>query len=84
MSMHLLAFAESIQLFPDGSLLIHVALILLMIWVLNRTLYKPINKVLEARERNKGGHSSEAEGLLKEVDERRKRRWRRNNPHHRD
>lgn len=73
MSMHLLAFAESIQLFPDGSLLIHVALILLMIWVLNRTLYKPINKVLEARERNKGGHSSEAEGLLKEVDEKESR-----------
>jgi F-type H+-transporting ATPase subunit b len=67
--MHLLAFADTIQLFPDGTLLIHVALILVMIWVLNRTLFRPINKVLEAREKNKGGHSSEAVGLLKNVEE---------------
>ncbi len=67
--MHLLAFAETIQLFPDGTLFIHVGLILVMIWVLNRTLYRPINRVLEAREKNKGGHSSEAVGLLKETDE---------------
>ena len=67
--MHLLAFAETIQLFPDGTLFIHVGLILVMIWVLNRTLYRPINRVLEAREKNKGGHSSEAVGLLKDVEE---------------
>ena len=67
--MHLLAFAETIQLFPDGTLFIHVGLILVMIWVLNRTLYRPINRVLEAREKNKGEHSSEAVTLLKDVDE---------------
>lgn len=67
--MHLLALAESIQLFPDGTLFIHVGLILVMIWVLNRTLYRPINRVLEAREKNKGGRSSEAVGLLKDVEE---------------
>lgn len=67
--MHLLALAETIQLFPDGTLFIHVGLILVMIWVLNRTLYRPINRVLEAREKNKGGHSSEAVTLLKDVDE---------------
>jgi len=67
--MHLLAFAETIQLFPDGTLFIHVALILIMIWVLNRTLYRPINKVIESREKNKGGHSSEAVSILKDVDE---------------
>ena len=67
--MHLLAFAETIQLFPDGTLFIHVGLILVMIWALNRTLYRPINRVLEAREKNKGGHSSEAVGLLKDVEE---------------
>lgn len=67
--MYLLAFAETIQLFPDGTLFIHVGLILVMIWVLNRTLYRPINRVLEAREKNKGGHSSEAVGLLKDVEE---------------
>lgn len=67
--MHLLAFAETIQLFPDGSLFIHIALILLMVWVLNRTLYRPINKVLAARERNKGGHSSEAAEIIAGVEE---------------
>lgn len=67
--MHLLLFAESIQLFPDGTLFIHVALILAMIWILNRTLYRPINKVLAAREKNKGGHSSEAAEILMSVEE---------------
>jgi F-type H+-transporting ATPase subunit b len=71
--MHLLLFAESIQLFPDGTLLIHVALILAMIWILNRTLYRPINKVLAARERNKGGHSSEAAEILASVEEKESR-----------
>lgn len=71
--MHLLLFAETIQLFPDGTLFIHVGLILVMIWILNRTLYRPINRVLEAREKNKGGHSSEAVGLLKDVEEKESR-----------
>lgn len=66
--MYLLLFAETIQLFPDGTLFIHVALILLMIWVLNRTLYKPINRVIASRERSKGGRSSEAADILKDVD----------------
>ena len=65
--MFLLLFAESIQLFPDGTLFIHIGLILVMIYVLNRTLYRPINRVLEARERNKGGHSSEAAAILADV-----------------
>lgn len=67
--MHLLLFAESIQLFPDGTLFIHVAMILAMIWILNRTLYRPINKVLATRERNKGGHSSEAAEIIAQVEE---------------
>jgi F-type H+-transporting ATPase subunit b len=71
--MHLLLFAESIQLFPDGTIFIHVALILAMIWILNRTLYRPINKVLAARERNKGGHSSEAAEILASVEEKESR-----------
>lgn len=66
--MHLLLFAETIQLFPDGTLFIHVGLILLMIWVLNRTLYRPLNRVIESREKSKGGHSSEAVGILKDVE----------------
>ena len=68
--MHLLAFAESsIQLFPDGTIFVHIAIILAMIWILNRTLYKPINKVLAAREKSKGGHSSEADAILAQVGE---------------
>ena len=67
--MHLLAFAETIQLFPDGTLFLHVAMILAMIWILNRTLYRPINRIIESREANKGGHSTEAEKILKDVDE---------------
>lgn len=67
--MHLLAFAESIQLFPDGTLFVHVALILLMIYILNRTLYRPINRILEARDKNKGGYFGEAEAILAKVQE---------------
>ena len=61
--MFVLAFAESIQLFPDGTIFVHIALILIMIWVLNRTFFKPINKVIESREKNKGGKGGEAAGL---------------------
>lgn len=65
--MFLLAFAESIQLFPDGTIFIHIALILLMIWVLNRTFFRPINKVIESREKHKGGRGGEAEAILRDV-----------------
>ncbi len=68
--MFLLALAEqSIQLFPDGTLFIHIALILIMIWVLNRTFFKPINRIIESREKHKGGAGGEAEAILKEVAE---------------
>lgn len=66
--MVLLLFQE-VQLIPDGSLFIHIALILLMIWVLNRTFFRPINRIIESRERNKGGRSSEAQEILKNVSE---------------
>jgi F-type H+-transporting ATPase subunit b len=64
--MILLAFQE-VRLVPDGTLFIHIALILLMIWVLNRTFFRPINRVLEERARNSGGRSSAAQELLKQV-----------------
>jgi F-type H+-transporting ATPase subunit b len=69
--MVLLAFAEgtSVQLVPDGTLFIHIALILIMIWILNRTFFRPINRIIEAREKNKGGRLGESEMLLKEVGE---------------
>jgi F-type H+-transporting ATPase subunit b len=67
--MHLLLFAESsIQLFPDGSMFVHIAIILAMIWVLNRTLYRPINRIIEAREKSKGGYSGEANEILKNAE----------------
>lgn len=67
--MHLLAFAESIQLFPDGSLFVHIFLILLMIWILNRTFFKPVNQVIASREKFRGGRNLEAEEILSSVTE---------------
>ena len=70
--MFLLAFQE-VRLVPDGTLFIHIALILIMIWVLNRTLFRPVNRIIEMRERNKGGHSGEAQEILKAVGEKQAR-----------
>ncbi len=65
-----LGFAEnSIQLVPDGTLLLHIVIILVMIYVLNATLYKPINRILEAREKRTRGRMSEAEEILRNVSE---------------
>lgn len=67
--MFLLVFADAIQLFPDGTLFVHVALILLMIWVLNRTFFRPIGRLLESREKHKGGHGAEARSIRNEASE---------------
>jgi F-type H+-transporting ATPase subunit b len=65
-----LGFAEnSIQLVPDGTLFLHIALILVMVFVLNRTLFKPINRILEEREKRTRGRSGEARGILQRVEE---------------
>src|ERR1044072_5487142 len=65
-----LAFAEnSIQLVPDGTLFLHIAIILLMVFVLNNTLFKPINRILEERERRTRGRSGEARDILQRVEE---------------
>lgn len=71
--MFLLAFAEgSLQLIPDGTVFVHIAFILVMIWILNRTFFKPINEILEKRSRQKAGRGGEAEGILKSVAEKQK------------
>ncbi len=57
----------AVQLVPDGTLFIHIALILLMIWILNRTFFRPVNRIIETREKNKGGKFTEAENILREV-----------------
>ncbi len=59
--------AGGIQLFPDGTLFIHIALILVMIWVLNRTAFKPINEILSRRAKQKVGRGGEAEDILAVV-----------------
>lgn len=65
-----LGFAEnSIQLVPDGTLILHVLIILVMIFVLNGTLYKPINRILAAREKRTKGRLTEAQQILKDVSE---------------
>lgn len=65
-----LGFAEnSIQLVPDGTLILHVIIILVMVWILNKTLYKPINRILEAREQRTRGRMSEAQEILADVSE---------------
>ena len=65
--MFLLAFAETVQLLPDGTLFIHIGMILLMIYILNRTFFRPINRIIEARVKNKGGRFTEAEEILNQV-----------------
>lgn len=70
--MSFLAF-QAVQLVPDGSIFIHIALILIMIWILNRTFFRPINRIIEAREKNKGGRFGEAANILAEVGEKQKK-----------
>jgi F-type H+-transporting ATPase subunit b len=65
-----LAFAEnSIQLVPDGTLFLHIAIILVMVFILNATLFKPINRILEEREKRTRGRSGEASDILQSVEE---------------
>src|SRR5262249_44344044 len=37
------------------------------IWLLNRTFFRPINRVIESREKEKGGQGSEADNILREA-----------------
>jgi F-type H+-transporting ATPase subunit b len=59
----------SIQLVPDGTLLLHLLFIAVMVFVLNRTLLKPINQILAEREKQVGGRISEAQMLTAEAEE---------------
>jgi len=60
---------KSIQLVPDGTLLLHGAIIIIMVVVLNRTLFRPINRILEERDRRTRGVLSEAERVLVSIDQ---------------
>ena len=59
----------SIQLVPDGTLLFHLLLVAIMVFVLNRTLLKPINQILAERERQIAGRRQEAQALASETEE---------------
>ena len=63
-----LGLAETtIQLVPDGTILLHIVIILIMVFVLNRTLLKPINKILQARDERSRGRLSEAQQIMGNV-----------------
>ena len=60
---------SSIQLVPDGTLLLHLLMVALMVFILNRTLLKPINQILSEREKQITGRRREARQLAAETDE---------------
>jgi len=58
---------DAIQLVPDGTLFLHIAIIIFMIYVLNATLFRPVNRVLAERERRTRGGTGEAQDILQRV-----------------
>ena len=60
---------NAIQLVPDGTLLFHLAIIVVMVALLNVTLLKPISRILENRERRTTGRFAEAQGILSSLSE---------------
>jgi F-type H+-transporting ATPase subunit b len=63
-----LGFAESIQLVPDGTLVIHIAIIITMVFILNKILFRPINRTLDERENRTRGRSKEAREIIRRVE----------------
>ena len=59
----------SIQLVPDGTLLLHLLMVGIMVFILNRTLLKPINQILVEREKQITGRRTEAQMLVAETQE---------------
>jgi F-type H+-transporting ATPase subunit b len=67
----LLAFeADTIQLVPDGTIILHFIIIALMVFLLNRTLFRPINQILQNRDLRTRGASEEARRTFASVDAR--------------
>jgi len=63
----------SIQLVPDATLLLHLVMVVVMVFVLNRTLLKPINDILSEREKQVTGRLREAEAMAAESQEKLKK-----------
>lgn len=67
--MIVLAFAgDTIQLVPDGTLLLHLLIVVGMVAVLNRTLFRPVNRVLEEREAQTSGRLKQAKDLRSDIE----------------
>jgi F0F1-type ATP synthase membrane subunit b/b' len=59
----------SIQLVPDGTLLLHLLMVAVMVFVLNRTLLKPVNQILAEREKQVEGSIREAQLLAAQSED---------------
>ena len=59
----------SIQLVPDGTMLLHILVIVVMVAVVNRTLLGPINRILAEREKQIKSNISEQKRLQAEREE---------------
>lgn len=64
--MHFVLAESSIQLVPDATLLLHLVMIAVMVLILNRTLLKPVNRILSEREKQIRTGLSAAEALAAE------------------
>lgn len=62
---------NTIQLVPDATLLLHLGFIAVMVFILNRTLLRPINEILAKREQEISGRLTEAQALSAEAEEKR-------------
>ncbi|HEX3249239.1 MAG TPA: ATP synthase F0 subunit B [Pyrinomonadaceae bacterium] len=63
----------SIQLVPDGTLLVHLLMVAVMVFILNRTLLRPVNQILAEREKQIAGRLREAEALAAETEQKLKK-----------
>ena len=63
----------SIQLVPDGTLLVHLLMVVVMVFIVNRTLLRPINKILADREKQIANQLQEAQSLAAETEEKLKK-----------
>lgn len=64
-----LALAETIQLVPDGTIFLHIAIILVMVFLLNRVLFRPVGQVLAERESHTHGRTNEAHETVRRAEE---------------
>jgi F-type H+-transporting ATPase subunit b len=63
----------SIQLVPDGTLLVHLLMVVVMVFILNRTLLKPINRILVEREKQIADRLKDAQAMAAETEEKLKK-----------